>query len=371
MTAVRPLRENDIPAVTGLFQRIFRDRHRRPPEALAVYLRRLYLEFPGHDPEIASLVHLREDGSISGFIGVTTLPMSFEGRPLRAAVCGSLMVEDRESDPMAGARLLKAFLAGPQDVSFSETASEVSANMWTRLRGVQLPQYSLDWVRVIRPFSFLAQAASGKVRALRTLSPLASMMDTLARRRMTTDALRWSGIPENWKGAGARSAVEITRDNFAELVAPFTAHFSLRPEWAPGQLKQVLADAQSKEEYGPARFCKVISRTGRTIGGFFYHGGPGRIGRVLQLLALPGQADAVIDAMFAHAAEQGLAGLRGRTQPALLEAMLGRRVAFTHLASTVVHARDAGIVHGLQEGKGFLNGIAGEHWSRLIGGRFD
>ncbi|WP_159586919.1 hypothetical protein [Chelativorans xinjiangense] len=371
MTAVRPLREDDIPAVTGLFQRIFRDRHRRPPEALAVYLRRLYLEFPGHDPEIASLVHLREDGSISGFIGVTTLPMTFEGRPLRAAICGSLMVEDRESDPMAGARLLKAFLAGPQDISFSETASEVSANMWTRLRGVQLPQYSLDWVRVIRPFSFLAQAASGKVRALRMLSPLAGMMDTLARGRMTADALRWSGIPENWKGAGACKAVEITRDDFAGLVAPFTAHFPLRPEWAPGQLEQVLADAQSKEEYGPARFCKVVSRTGRAIGGFFYHGGPGRIGRVLQLLALPGQADAVIDAMFAHAADQGLAGLRGRTQPALLEAMLGRRVAFTHLASTVVHARDAEIVPRLQEGEGFLNGIAGEHWSRLIGGRFD
>ncbi|MCT7376267.1 hypothetical protein [Chelativorans salis] len=371
MTAVRPLQEDDIAAVAGLFQRIFRDQRQPPPEALAVYLRRLYLEFPGHDPEIASLVHLREDGGISGFIGVTTLPMTFEGRPLRAAVCGSLMVEDRESDPMAGARLLKAFLAGPQDLSFSETASEVSAAMWTRLRGVQLPQYSLDWVRMIRPFSFLAQAASGKMRALAMLSPLAGTIDTLARRRMSADALRWSGIPENWKGVGTCSAVEITPNEFAGLVAPFTAHFQLRPDWAPGQLEQILADAQSKAKYGPAMFCKVVSRTGKTVGGFFYHGGRGRIGRVLQTLTLPGQAGAVIDAMFAHAAEQGLAGLRGRTQPALLEAMLGRRVAFTHLASTVVHARDAGIVQVLQEGKGFLNGIAGEHWSRLIGDRFD
>lgn len=371
MTAVRPLREDDIPTVASLFQRVFRKESGQRPEALASYLRRLYLEFPGHDPEIASLVYLREDASISGFIGVTALPMTFEGRSLRAAVCGSLMVEDHESDPMAGARLLKAFLAGPQDVSFSETASEVSANMWTRLRGVQLPQYSLDWVRVIRPFSFVAQAGSERVGALRVFSPLAGMMDMIARGRMTADALRWSGIPDDWKGGGTCKAVETTRDDFAQLILGFTDHFPLRPDWAPGQLEQILLDAQSKAEYGPGKFCRVETRTGKTVGGFFYHGAPGRIGRVLQLLTLPGQAGAVIDAMFAHAARQGLAGLRGRTQPALLEAMLGRRVAFTHIASTVVHARDPQIVRAFQEGKGFLNGIAGEHWSRLIGDRFD
>ncbi|WEX10623.1 hypothetical protein [Chelativorans sp. AA-79] len=370
MTAIRPLEEADIPAVAGLFQRIFRDPRRPAPEALSAYLRRLYLDFPGYDPEIGPLVHLKDDGSISGFIGVNALPMTLEQRPLRAAVCGSLMVEDRESDPMAGARLMKAFLAGPQDLSFSETASEVSAAMWTRLRGVQLPQYSLDWVRVIRPLSFANQLASAKLGAIRLFSPLAGLADGALRGRMAADALRWSGIPENWKGAGAFKASAISRDEFAGLVAPLTEQFALRPAWASGQLEEILRDAERKEDYGPATFCRVDAKTGKTVGAFLYHAASGETGRVLQVLALPGQAGAVIDAMFAHAAESGLSGLRGRTQPALLEAMLGRRIAFTHLASTVVHARDPGIVRACREGTAFLNGIAGEHWSRLIGSRF-
>ncbi len=83
---------------------------------------------------------------------------------VRAAICGSLMVEGRDRDPLAGARLLKAFVDGPQDLSFSETANEVSTQLWTRLRGVVLPQYSLDWVRVIRPAGFVVDLAASRVR---------------------------------------------------------------------------------------------------------------------------------------------------------------------------------------------------------------
>lgn len=370
MTAIRPLEQADIPAVARLFQRIFRDPRRPPPEALTGYLRRLYLDFPGRDPEINSLVHLRDDGGISGFAGAVSLPMTYRGKSLRAAVCSSLVVEDHKHDPMAGARLMKALLAGPQDISLSETASEVSAGMWTRLGGAQLPQYSLDWIRVIRPFSFLTRMAAGRFRAADLLLPLAGTMDAVSRSRMAPDALRWSGVPRDWKGGGSFKAHPITREEFADLLVSLTAHFPLRPDWTTFPLGEVLLDAEYKEEYGAATYCKVVARTGKTVGAFFYHGGPGRIGRVLQLLALPGQAEAVIDSLFAHGADRDLAGLRGRTQPALLEAMLGRRVAFTHLASTVVHARDAEIVRCFQDGEAFLNGIAGEHWSRLIGSRF-
>jgi hypothetical protein len=154
MSDIRSLAVEDIPAVARLFQKVFRNSAEEPPPAFIEYLRQLYIDAPGNDPEIRPLVYSNDDGRISGFVGANTLAMTYRGRALRAAICGSLMVEGRESDPMAGARLLKAFLAGPQDLSFSETASEVSTQMWTKLRGVVLPQYSLDWIRVIRPASF-------------------------------------------------------------------------------------------------------------------------------------------------------------------------------------------------------------------------
>lgn len=86
---------------------------------------------------------------------------------------------------------------------------------------------------------------------------------------------------------------------------------------------------------------------------------------------MPGQAGPVIDCLIGHAAERGAAGLFGRTQPALLDGLMGRRMAFLHLASTVVHARDEGLLKACLGSEGFFNGLAGESWSRLIGGRFE
>jgi len=371
MSQIRPLEAADIPAVAGLFQRIFRERDKAPPPTLAAYLRQHYLDAPGYDPEIAPLVHVASDGDVSGFIGVNMLPMDFEGRKLRAAICGSLMVEQRDSDPMAGARLLKTFLAGPQDLSFSETASEVSAQMWTRLRGLALPQYSLDWVRVIRPSAFMLELASSRIGPARLLAPLAGGLDRYLRGRMRDNDLRWSGVPDSWSVKGGLKVVELDQEGFALLVDPLTRQFALRPEWSGERLARIIDEASEKPEYGEAAFASVLTPGGAPIGAFLYHLRPGGIARVLQLLAAPGQAGPVIDCLIGHATQSGAAGLRGRTQPALLEAMLGRRIAFTHLASTVVHAREEALVNAYLGSRGFFNGLAGEHWTRLVGGRFE
>lgn len=369
MSDIRPLAVEDISAVAGLFQRIFRNGDQAPP-SLADYLRHHYLEAPGCDPELLPLVHVNETGRISGFIGVNALAMTHNGRRLRAAICGSLMVEDRESDPMAGARLLKAFLAGPQDLSFSETASEVSTQMWTRLRGVVLPQYSLDWVRVIRPATFALDLVARRFRPARSLTPLARTFDGRYRGKMDRGDLRWSGVPAQAGTPGTLQVADIDRESFAALFPLLTRQFAVQPAWSEGQFEHILKDAADKPDYGEPVFAIVKARSGAPIGAFFYHIRPGGIARVLQILALPGQAGSVIDCLIDHAAKRGAAAVNGRTQPALLEAMMGRRIGFVHAASTVVHARDEELLDALRHSQGFLNGLAGEHWNRLNGGRF-
>lgn len=370
MSRVRPLEAADVPAVAAMFQRILRNLRSPPPASLVDYMRRFYLETPGCGDGISPLVHVDEAGRISGFVGVHALPMVLGDRPLRAAVCGSLMVEGRDRDPMAGARLLKAFVDGPQDLSFSETANEVSTRLWTRLRGVVLPQYSLDWVRVIRPAGFVVDLAAGRVGAARLLQPAAAAFDGLVRRAMKPGDKRWAAATAGGAPETARAA-EIDRARFAALVEPLTDQFALRPAWGEMQLDGMLADAAAKPDLGELVLASVAAPSGVAIGAFAYHARAGRIGRVLQVLARPGQAGTVIDSLVDHAARRGLSGLRGRTQPVLLEAMLTRRTAFVPVASTVVHARDAEILQALKDSRAFLNGIAGESWSRLIGGRFD
>lgn len=371
MSNIRPLTSEDIPAVAGLFQKIFRNSDKGPPQALTAYLRHLYLEAPGCDPEINPLVHVNNAGRISGFVGVNALPMRHNGRSLRAAICGSLMVEDRDSDPMAGARLLKAFLAGPQDLSFSETASEVSAQMWTRLRGLVLPQYSLDWVRVIRPAAFALDLVARRLRPARSLAPLARAFDGRYRGKMTRGELRWSAVPAEASTPGALQVGDIDRESFAELFPLLTRQFAVQPAWTEAQFAHILGDATEKPDYGEPHLAAVKARTGAPVGAFFYHMRPGGIARVLQVLALPGQAVSVLDCLIDHAAARGAAAVNGRTQPALLDAMMGRRIGFVHAASTVIHSRDEELLDAFRHGQGFINGLAGEHWSRLIGGRFE
>ncbi|RWK43925.1 hypothetical protein [Mesorhizobium sp.] len=370
MSVIRALEGADLPAVAGMFRRVLRKERTEAPAALIDYMRRFYLEAPGCGGDLRSLVHVNDAGRVSGFVGVHVLPMQFNGRQLRAAICSSLMVEDHERDPMAGARLLKAFLDGPQDISFSETANDVSTKLWTRLRGVVLPQYSLDWVRVMRPASFVLGLSASRMKLARVLNPFAHAIDRFYCRRMKSSERRWSGVAADGAGHGAFRTSQIDGDAFARLVEPLTAQFALRPSWAEAQLDHMLTDAAQKPDFGELVYASVASPVGTNVGAFAYHARAGGVGRVLQILALPGQAGSVVDCLIDDAAVRGVSGLRGRIQPALLEAMLGRRIAFLTVASTVVHSRDPELLHVMKNSQVFLNGLAGEQWSRLIGGGF-
>lgn len=370
MSRIRALEGADLPDVAVMFQRVLRKKQSPAPASLADYMRRFYLDAPGCGEGINSLVHVDDAGRISGFVGAHVLPMTFNGQKLRAAICGSLMVADPQADPMAGARLLKAFLDGPQDLSFSETANDVATQLWTRLRGAVLPQYSLDWVRVIRPLGFGVSLAASRIGVVRVFSPLASAIDGLHNRRIRPGTRNWSGVAASQPSPPPLRTSQIGGPEFTRLLEPLTNQFALRPDWEASSLDWILTDAGQKPDFGELVFASVASPSGNVVGAFAYYAKSGGIGRVLQVLARPGQAGNVVDCLVDHAAKRGVCGLRGRTQPALMEAMLARRIAFVPVASTVVHARDENLLKAMTGSQAFLNGIAGEQWSRLIGGRF-
>jgi hypothetical protein len=367
---VRPLEAADIPAVATMFQRVLRRKPAPPPAGLADYMRRFYLDAPRYGDDIHSLVHVDGAGRVSGFIGVHVMPMTFNGSRLRAAICGSLMASDRGQDPLAGARLMKAFLDGPQDLSVSETANEIATQLWVRLRGEVLTPYSLNWVRVIRPARFALQSVVPRFRPARLLGPLADAADGLFRRRIAQGQLRWPALSAGGTGQKGLDTREIGSVEFAALLEPLTDRYPLRPDWARCDLGRMLADAMQKPDLGDLVLASVSTASAKVVGAFAYYAKRGGIGRVLQVLASPGRTGPVLDCLIDDAAARGLSGLRGQTQPALMEAMLGRRVAFLPVASTVVHSRDSELLRAMTGSQAFLNGLAGEQWSRLIGGRF-
>ena len=362
MGAVRSLVEADLPALARLFQKVFYSRESTPSSALEAYLGGLYLPPINGDGGIESKVYVADSGAIVGFCGVNELPMTINGRPIRAAAFSSLMVDSAQADATAAGRLMRTLRQGAQDFSFSETASATSVAMWKGLRGSVLPLHSLDWLRIFDPLQFTLDLARQRVPTLGVLAPVLAPFDRLIRK---------GGVaPESWRLRPIQARTwfeerELDTAGTAELVQRFAADYSLAPAWPPEALKRKIEDAASKSLLGPMTSRVVTGAEGRLIGFFIYHGRRGRVGRVLQLLALPNQTGAVLDCMFSHASTAGLVGLRGRSDPALLDAARERQLIFTSRAATVVDSRDPEIVEALQRGSVLLHGLAGEIWSRL------
>lgn len=369
MSEIRYLKQADMPEVTKLFQKIFRDPAQPPPAELTAYLQRLYMNFADEDTP-ATKVLINDHGSVCGFLGVNTCNYIYEGKTLRTAIAGALMVDNHEQDPMGGARLMRSLIEDDYDLIITETASEVTAQMWKKLNAIQLADYSLEWLRIISPLSFAVETAASKIGALRLLRPVAARIDRHKRNNADGNSLRWSLTPQDWPAAQSLICTEIEIAEFIALYRQFSSTFAAHPQWSDQKLACRLEDAQIKPDYGRAYMVKAATKTGKAVGLFLYYLHSGQTARVLELFSHPKAGSQVIDALIHHAAQQGAVAIRGRTQPEVMEAMLGKRIAFTHLASTMVWAKDRETLTPFLQGTGLANGLAGELWSRLSGNPF-
>ena len=331
---VRAASRADMPAIGELFQRTFAQKAEPAPQALTNYLCELFLDAPDRDPDIVSKVHVRGDGQVNGFIGVLSLPLNFEGRSLRGAVCGSLMVDERDGDPFAGARLMRSFLSGPQDISLSETANPVSENMWRKLRGTVLPAYSLEWVRILRPTGFAIDVAARSTPLVRLLHPLAVPLDGMIR-RFGPSMLR---APQNVPAVDR----EINRIDLAALIASASfPELRFTPPGAPSALRQMLADASQQSRYGTFIARAVHSAQWRI------RSAPSSItpNRAASRMSCrsspsPGKPVRCSTGSSFNAEQLAPSPCAAAAQPALLDALLTRHCFHVHRASSLVHARD-------------------------------
>lgn len=357
--SIRPCTVADMPAVAAMFQKNFRSERHPAPAELTTYLRELFLDNPDHDPDLASRVFVDGDGTVSGFIGILPARMTVNGRPIRAAIAGSFMVDRPEANPLAGARLLRAYFAGPQDLSISESANPVSQAMWSRLGARVAGHYSMEWLRVLRPAGFAVAMAAESVAWTRYGAPVARLVDRAA---AGLNALALDGQPAH----GMRAA-DVDSAAMAEMLPGLASTFALRPDWSAQQLAWRLDHARLKERHGP-RFLRVVSgRSGAPLGCYAYYGRPGGIAWVLQVLAREKDYGAVVDDLLRHAEDQGCVAVRGKMCAGLGEALLTRRCLYFHRSSTVFRTTDPEVSAALNSGEALVTGLAGESWTRLIG----
>jgi hypothetical protein len=358
---IRPCTPDDVPAVAELFQRTFRDPRIAAPAALQAYLRELYFEHPWRDPDLASKVFVA-DGTVAGFIGILPLRLTFRGATVRAAVAGSLMVEKPQENPLAGARLLRAYLGGPQELSLSDSANAVSRGMWERLGGKTMPAESMEWVRPFRPAATALALAADVAPPWRLAWPLAVAADGAAR-LIKHDLLRL-------EPAGDTRDSEAGDDELVRLIPELAQAYEVRPAWEPATLRWILSHVARKERHGPMVRRIVRDPNGGVLGCYIFYGRRGGVAWVLQVLARPDAVEPVLDNLLANAVRLGCVGIRGRTQARLLDGLQRRHCLFFTHTSTVVHSTNAELVAAIRAGDGLVTGLSGDAWTRLIGDTF-
>ncbi len=359
---IRALRPDDIPAIAGMFSRVFLKRSAAPAPMLTSYFDELLISASGTDGEPRSRVFVDATGTVRGFIGIWPRRMVLDGRTIEAAAAGSLMVDDYAEHPTAGARLLRAFLSGPQDLSFSETANPLSQRMWERVGGARLATASLDWLRVLRPAGFSVAAAGRSFSPAWALRPVAAGVDRL---------IGMAGLsPELPDEVLGFTDAEVSTEEMLQLIPQLSKSYGLRPDWQSPDLALLMAHAESKERYGELQRRVVYGRDGAPVACYLYHARRGDIARVLQVLALQGSAPVALASLLRHAASLGAVAVRGRTDPAMFDAFVAHRCVFYHGSAMVLHARNKALLDDVLRSRALLTGLAGESWSRLIGGNF-
>lgn len=331
--------------------RVFRDGG-PPPSTLAPYLTEVFLDHPWREADLASLVHVAPDGVVRGFIGLLPLRLAWRGRSLCGAVASTVMVDGGAGgDPLAGARLVRTFLSGPQDVSLGECAADVTRRMWLPLGARTLALRSLRWMRVLRPAGFVADLAARRVALLAPARLLARPLDRMLARPCDATA----------------EGVAVAPEDLAAIIPDALQGFALRPDFDLPALRWLLAHAMRKERRGTALARVVTARRGRAVGGWLGHLRPGGLLQVQQAFAPPSHADAVLDDILAVARRAGAVAACGPAQPEFLEALQLRGCFLRHGGFSVAHARDPALAEALQAPDAFLGGVAGETWIRLSG----
>ncbi len=354
---VRPFSEEDIPLVMELHRSVFHISDAPPDDEYRRYFSDVYLRDPALEGSRESLVYEEDDGSISGFMGVAPLRMSLDGRPVQARITSSFVVHPQKRG-WAGFSLMRRFLNGPQDLSIADEANSTTRAIWQELGGSTSIVFSMHWIYPLRPIRLGLHMLLRKHARLASVAAAASAPLTTPLDRI---AARLQPAPPQRAYSGRLAAEELTPAAVETAWSEGVGLPALRPDHDWRSFAWQLDHAARLRRHG--RLQKLLFRTEEhdIAGWAIYYLAPGGLSEVVQLNAFPPHQHAVLDTLIDHARHGGAAGLRGRLEPCIQEALSDRRCLFFCGPSwTVVHARDRKILDAFTRGDVFFSRLDGE-----------
>lgn len=345
---VRAFEERDATAVASLWRYWFRDKVRGPAPDLEALARRVYLERPATDPEIASLVAEDEAGNLAGFLGVTVTRVHVDDRAGRLAGVFPPLVDPERAPTSLASYLLRRFLAGPQDLTLSDGGHPKFERVWEALGGRVAPLASLRWIKVFRPLRMAVEAGSSGTPFRRVARPIVGTLDHIVRRaapgRLTAKPVALPGGRSSQRPARL-DAQAATAARWSEVIERLQADVRLRPLYRPVDLNWLFAEMSAIDRLGPLRVATAHDAARRPVGAWVATLPPGGVGRVFSLDAERNREADVFAALLADADAAGVGALTGRLAARWRRPMADAR-CFVHSGGSLqmLHARDRTLV---------------------------
>jgi hypothetical protein len=338
-TEFRAMRRDDLPEASAMFARVMGMQAPALPGAelaLERFFANTFFDSPWADPEITPLVAVGAAGEIVGMIGAETRRLRLDDRIVRVASAGFLAVVPEARNSATGVLLLRRLLGGPQDVTVTDTASELVERIWTRLGGSRVELKEVHWVGVMRPWSIAAGMAAGVAGRPAATGARGALRLAAAGLDAATTRAAGALLPQAPSGIVAEP---LTPELILEHL-PAIAGDRPRPDYDLAQLRWLFAAMDGVPRRGRPVAHLLRNERGRVLGWYVYYLRPGWRSEVIQVAATERDIGAVVDHLLWHAREHGAGALRGRLEPGLVQEVARRRCILWHRGGTLVHSRD-------------------------------
>ena len=343
----------DIPAIAALRRRSFRLTQSRSNDELERYFRRIFFDNPWYTPDLPSLLW-ENNGEILAFLGVLPRTFRLGDQRLSGAVTTQFMVAEEVRGGVIGSMLIRATMAGPQDILMADVANETAQRMWYNLGGSIARIYSLFWRRTVRP----ARAA-----ALSLGDSLAeSVVRQVARPILNATDNAVAAVRRNVYRAPAGSTKTITTAAIADNLHSFATD-SLHADYSDQSLAWLMENVRQKWPQAGLHVRGAHNEAGELIGWFIYVVTSRGEARVLQLVARPSDRSLVLQHLLHDCRRAGAARVNGRIEPLMVDELIENRCKFEYGGRGVlVHAKSKSLLQHVLAGEATLSGLEGEWW---------
>jgi L-amino acid N-acyltransferase YncA len=345
---IREFESSDIEQVANLHRSVFRLDQTGSLERYYSYFSEQFLA--RDEDSLPSLVCEAERGRILGFLGVAARHFSFGGRQITAALSSQFVVHPEARGRLTGIHLLREFLGGRQDLSFTDEANETSLKVWVALGGSVSTLQGIHWIVPLRPVQLACHRYAPAWMAT-ALGGTANILDRLV-----------SSLPHSpFRYREARLQAEpLSTEAMLDCLNEITSQCQLRPRYDCASLHALIERAE-KTRHGSLRKILLRDQENRLAGWYLYHCEPGGLAEVLQIASREDCHIDVVGHLSSDARAHGALAVVGRLEPGLAEPLAHRFcLLFRRKYAMLVHSRFPEILCAIHSGRAFISRLEGE-----------